>query len=147
MFLYKNLLLFFNFIEYFENSTEIKYLQKSAVKVEGLQVEFRTLRGELREASSTINRLDATAAKVSDFSELLGRISVLSRMNDQVVEHGSSIKEIESRLYDQSKSVDSCTSELNRSISKQQSQSSEIADLRSFVDGLTRSLSCVEVFF
>ena len=120
-------------------------MQKSAVKVDGLQVEFRSLRGELREASSTMNRLDATCAKVSDFSDVMDRISVLSRINDQVVQQGSSIKDFENRLQENEKIIESCTSELNISSSRQEMQNTELIGLRALIDGLTRSVSSIEV--
>ena len=60
---------------YFLGSPEIKALQNTAIKVDGINAEVKALRVETKESISLTNRLDASTVKLTDFSELREKIN------------------------------------------------------------------------
>jgi len=116
--------------EFFVSSPEIKSLQKSAVKVEGLQVEFRSLRSELRETSSVVSRMDATSVKSSDLAELRDRLSSLSNLNDKVFHQSSLLKDLQESLESQKEAAMNTASEVAEFKAAQKTASVETSDIR-----------------
>ena len=89
---------------YFLGSPEIKALQSTAIKVDGINAEVKALRVETKESIGLTNRLDASTVKLSDFSELREKINQMHLINERLDLQGQSVERLDSQLEDVRKS-------------------------------------------
>ena len=104
---------------YFAVSPDIKALQSAAVKVDGIQVELRSLSKDLRDTALSITRLEGSSAKLNDFGELRERLAFLEPLSEQF----ESSKLIISKLDDDVRSLRGKVSEDSRELLSRVSKS------------------------
>jgi len=69
---------------YFQTSPVMKKLEASANQYEIMQVEVSCLKQESRDLATTVSRLDATAARKNDISEIRERVAPIDQLLDQL---------------------------------------------------------------
>jgi hypothetical protein len=62
---------------FFATSPEVKRFETAAIKVEGIQVELKSLRSDIKEAVVSSSRVEATAAKQIDLYEITEKLSMI----------------------------------------------------------------------
>eukprot|EP00602_Paraphysomonas_sp_CaronLab_P003058 CAMPEP_0185033688 /NCGR_PEP_ID=MMETSP1103-20130426/22885_1 /TAXON_ID=36769 /ORGANISM="Paraphysomonas bandaiensis, Strain Caron Lab Isolate" /LENGTH=1465 /DNA_ID=CAMNT_0027570057 /DNA_START=361 /DNA_END=4758 /DNA_ORIENTATION=+ len=136
----------------FAASPEIKRFQTSAVKLEGLLVEFTSLRSDVRELESSVGKVQGTVAKKDEISELRERLSHVEPLGRQVDELSVAQQKIQDEVFSAKSSLVSVNSAVDtlktnyltttERISKTESTISNLSrEMREANDALDRKLS------
>ena len=116
---------------YFQTSPVMKKLEASANQYEVMQLEFSCFKQESRDLASTVSRLDATAARKNDISEIRERVAPIDQLLDQLSQNiantrtlGEDVSTLKFALAGVEATVVNMTTE-------QQSQSSKVVAIES----------------
>ncbi len=130
---------------YFLGAPEIKALQNTAIKVDGINAEVKALRVETKEAIGLTNRLDASTVKLSDFSELREKINQMHLINERLDLQGRSVDRLDTQLEDVRRSevklsdaVAAASGKMDECLSLTESSQNENTILRRELENLNR---------
>ena len=121
------------------SSPEIRGLQASAVKIEGVLVELRSLRSDVKEASTSCLRLDASTVKLVDFSDLRSRLASMTSLTDTVMNQSSSLSNLTEQLDALQREVCGSAKELTRTSGRTEECNSALAVLKGSVSCLLQA--------
>lgn len=131
---------------YFQTSPVMKKLEASANQYEVMQLEVSCLKQESRDLASTVSRLDATAARKNDISEIRERVAPIDQLLDQLSQNiantrtlGEDVSTLKFALAGVEATVVTMTAEQQSQSSKMVAIESELNHQNSQVIVLTES--------